>query len=219
MLQVSQGRDPFLKRPLSIFSWDSNSFQFLFRIVGKGTELLRDIREGAELELLGPLGSYYPLPSNNQIPIIVAGGIGIASLFPFIKTLDARAYVFYGARRSDSLLMAEEVRRVSRELFLCTDDGSRGEKGNVVELFKRWLKNDFINASKIVVYCCGPQVMLKEMACFASRNEIVAWLSLEEHMACGVGACLGCVVMGRQGYLRVCKEGPVVSAESLGWLG
>jgi dihydroorotate dehydrogenase electron transfer subunit len=216
MLAVNKGMDPLLKRAFSLFRRTPEGIQILYRIKGKGTSILRDMKVGATVDLLGPLGNGYPLPSAAQSPLVIAGGIGIASVFSLVEKLSKKAFVFYGARIEEELFMTGELEKIYKELVVCTDDGSCGVRGTVVDVL-----NDFIRSrngiQQPVIYSCGPNVMLREIAKAATAYAIKAYVSLEEHMACGVGACLGCVVKTTSGYRRVCKEGPVFDAAEIVW--
>ncbi len=217
MLQVSSGLDPLLKRAFSLFRRTSYGVQFLYRIVGKGTLLLRDLKEGAIIGVLGPLGNGYPVPSAEEIPLVVAGGIGMASVFPLVEAVRGRAYVFYGAKTKDEILMVEELGKISRELFISTDDGTCEKKGTALELLNHFLLRREQRIHNFVIYACGPRPLLREVSAVAAAHGLRAYLSLEEHMACGIGACLGCVAKTKAGYRRVCKEGPVFGSEEIEW--
>lgn len=229
MVQVREGSDPLLKRPFSLFRKTEEGIQLLYRIQGKGTTILGGLAAGAPVNLLGPLGNGYPAPGPASAPVVIAGGIGIASVFPLIESMAGKATVLYGARTGDDLLLLDELKALSGNFDVCTDDGSRGEKGNVLDLLNRVLPPDSGSSSQI--YACGPKPMLRAVSGFAVARGIKAYLSLEEHMACGIGACLGCVVkikariaggagqgeVDEGAYQRVCMEGPVFSAEDIVW--
>jgi dihydroorotate dehydrogenase electron transfer subunit len=244
MLGVTRGYDPLLKRAFSLFRRTPGGFQVLYRIKGKGTAILGSLKEGSVIDVLGPLGNGYPLPSDERVPIIVAGGIGIASVFPLIERLKKRAYVFYGARMEDELFLVDEIRGISRELFVCTDDGSCGTRGTVVDILRDIAGSEPKLQASPVIYACGPKPVLEMISKISAERNIEAYVSLEEHMACGIGACLGCVVRTKgQGekkgegagvkghkkedssfilhpsssYKRVCKEGPVFDSREIEW--
>lgn len=216
MLEVSKGLDPLLKRAFSLFRRTQEGFQILYRIKGKGTSILKDLKKGTVLHVLGPLGNFYPLPSDSESPLVIAGGIGIASVFSLVEKLSKKAFVFYGARAEQALFMTDALESFHRELVLCTDDGSCGVKGTVVDVLTDFIKkrDEF---HQPVIYACGPKAMLREIAKTALANGVKAYVSLEEHMACGIGACLGCVVKTTSGHQRVCKEGPVFDAREIVW--
>ncbi len=201
-----------LKRPFSHFRRSINGdIQILYKIVGKGTSILGSLGRGALVELLGPLGNSYPSPENSAI--IVAGGIGIASLYSLIETLN-KPVVFYGARSSGELLFLDEIKNLSEKVFISTEDGSAGEKGLITESLKRYLSTI---GGDITIYACGPSGMLRTVSTVARERGYVAYLSVEERMACGIGACFGCVIKTTEGYKRVCKEGPVFRSDEIIW--
>lgn len=221
MIGIGGEYDPLLKRPFSVFRKNSDGFQILYRIKGRGTLLMRDMKEGVVIDVLGPLGNSYPLPDKGQIPLIVAGGIGIASVFSLAEKLRGESYMFYGARNRDELLMLNELKGLAEELFISTDDGSFGRKGTIADVL-----NDFLThpspvmqakACSYSIYACGPKPMLKAVSRIAIDKGLNGYVCLEENMACGVGACFGCVVKTKEGYRRVCKEGPVFSIEEIVW--
>ncbi len=249
MLQVRDGNDPLLKRPFSLFRTIAGGIQLLYRIQGKGTTLISQLAAGDVVSLLGPLGNAYPVQgaasaASVSPPVIIAGGVGIASVFPLIEsihevmhqstrdTMNGGATVIYGARTAEELLDLDELKALSKELHVCTDDGSSGEKGNVLDLLKSIVPAE---AGVLpVMYACGPKPMLRAVAEYAGSLGAKTYLSMEEHMACGIGACLGCVVKTKSKgqdvddsadiekstewkYQRVCMEGPVFNAEDIVW--
>lgn len=211
MLQAGTTCDPLLKRPFSIFRQTENSLQFLYRVRGKGTRCIAGMKEGDTVQVLGPLGNGYPLPDGDFIA--VAGGIGFASLFPLLERRPGKAHLFYGARNVDELVMLEEAQALSKELYVAADDGSAGEKGLITDL----LSSRLPALGSGLVYACGPTPMLRALRDLAAAKGLKGYVSLEEHMACGVGACLGCVVKTVSGQKRVCKEGPVFAVEDVIW--
>jgi len=217
MIEVSRGTDPLLKRAFSLFRKTSQDVQILYRICGKGTEILRNLREGTAVDMLGPLGTSYPVPADDTIPLIVAGGIGIASVYSLLERLAGRAYLFFGARTKEDLLMLHEAKQISRGVFISTDDGSEGEKGTVANILGDFLFRRTSTGDRFGIYACGPQPLLQAVSQTALQYRITSYISMEEHMACGVGACLGCVVKTRDGYKRVCKEGPVFQSTEILW--
>ncbi len=211
MLQVGQSAEPLLKRPLCFFrKGEGNTLEFLYRIRGKGTQLLSQIKPGAEIDVLGPLGRAWPRPPKGKTPLIVAGGTGLASLYPLIRSLKGKAVVFYGSRCGEEILFQDELERMSAELHLATDDGTCGSKGTVMDLLGKYkLTPDHF------VYTCGPEVMTRAVTKAVLGAGTTGYASLEAYMACGVGACMGCVIKTTKGYRRVCKEGPVFKLDEL----
>ncbi|HBR21848.1 MAG TPA: dihydroorotate dehydrogenase electron transfer subunit [Nitrospiraceae bacterium] len=222
MIGTDFSYDPLLKRPFSIFretsSGEGRELQFLYRIKGKGTKLLKEMRKGETVNVLGPLGNGYPMPDKNLTPVLIAGGIGIASLFPLAEKLSWSVHFFYGARTSDELLMLNKLKGlVKKELIISTDDGSEGTKGTVIDILDNFFTRHSSLVTRHLLYSCGPSPMLEAVSKFAAEKGIKGYISMEENMACGVGACLGCTVKTKKGYKRVCKEGPVFPIEEIVW--
>jgi dihydroorotate dehydrogenase electron transfer subunit len=217
MIEVNMGTDPLLKRAFSLFRTTSQELQILYRVRGRGTEILKRMKEGTVLDMLGPLGNSYPVPCERTIPLVVAGGIGIASVYSLVERLAGRAYLFYGSRTRQDLLMLQEVRQLARETFISTDDGSEGARGTAADRLQEFLSRNAHAAAPYVVYACGPHALLEAVAKITFSCRIPSYVAMEERMACGIGACLGCVVNTREGYKRVCKEGPVFRSTEILW--
>lgn len=211
MIGIAGLRDPLLKRPFAALRTTPQGSQILYRVRGKGTDLMRELRPGSILDIVGPLGAPYPRAQEGQRPLIVAGGVAIASVFSLIESLE-KPIILYGARHKDELLMLDELRRLAGELLLSTDDGSFGQQGTVVDL----LGGLALDAGT-VLYVCGPRAMARAVARTAGEKGLTGYVSLEEHMACGVGACLGCAVKTREGYKMVCADGPVFGLQDIDW--
>jgi dihydroorotate dehydrogenase electron transfer subunit len=210
MLGLPGRKDPLLKRPFGYFSAKDGSIRFLYRVRGRMTAMMSSLEEGDEMEVLGPLGNYYPIfekgPKRGKAPLVVAGGTGIASLYPLIEAMKGRAVVFYGGRNADELLFTEELRELARELVLAAEEGGTDpalERGTAIDSLNRYFKGR--DKRQYVLYACGPMGMLKA----ASGMGFEGYVSVEERMACGIGVCLGCAVKTRRTYKRACKEGPV----------
>ena len=155
----------------------------------------------------------------NGQTIIVAGGIGVAPLFFLAERLKPLAtLVLIGAKTKDQILCKNDFKKLGCDVRISTDDGSAGLKGKVTDLLRNILRNNTINANNaITLYACGPELMLKEIRQISKSYDIPAQVSLEAHMACGFGACLGCAVDTQAGYKLVCKDGPVFNAEEILW--
>ena len=217
MIEVNKGNDPLLKRAFSLFRRTADGFQLLYRIKGRGTSLLREMRKGSTIEILGPLGNHYPEPVPGQLPLVIAGGVGIASVFSFLEKYHGRAVLFYGARSGNEIFLLDELKKISKKVFIATDDGSMGTKGNSVDLLVNYMAENRPDSGSHALYACGPHPMLKSLSGVAASENITAYVSMEENMACGLGACLGCVVKTIAGYKRVCKEGPVFRSDEIVW--
>lgn len=221
MLRVSENRDPLLARPFGISSVTSkSSFEIYYRVAGRGTTLLTAMGPGRTLALIGPLGSGFALPGKNVTPVLVAGGSGFPPLHFFAMKTGPRAHLLAGARTRECLPPAgiiKSFREQVKKVYIATDDGSAGRKGLVSDLLTALL-DEFGDASKIAIYACGPRPMLAAVAQIADGKSVRCYVSMEERMACGLGACMGCSVgMKAGGYKRVCKEGPVFDAREIDW--
>lgn len=205
-LRCSSIYEPLLRRPLSIYDVEEDNFLLLIRIIGKGTKLLSTVREGDELDVLGPLGNPFPY-GMYQNPLLVAGGIGIAPLHFLLRRLSSPILLF-GARSKSELYGLEDLTKIARVIPF-TEDGSEGERGLVTTRLKEFLKGHD------VIFACGPMGMLREVVTIAKSVGVPSYISLEERMACGFGACLGCAVKTKKGYKMVCKDGPVMPGEEV----
>jgi dihydroorotate dehydrogenase electron transfer subunit len=211
MLGIAQNYDPFLKRPFCMFDSESQEISFLVRSVGKATSMLNLKLTGSMIDIIGPLGMPYPLVDKN--PLIVAGGMGIASVFSLVKRWSGKAKLLYGAGSKDQLVMVDEIKTFIPDAIVVTDDGTAGKKGTVIDHLDEIIKS----LGEVSVYSCGPDVMLKNISEYCNKKGMECYVSLEQNMACGIGSCLGCVVKTIDGYKRVCKEGPVFSAKEIIW--
>lgn len=208
ILRVNQRLDPLLGRPFSIFAHEKGEIKFLYRLKGKGTKILSKLKKGDSVTLAGPFGRGYPFPEQDFI--VIAGGIGLASVYYLIKKFPKRAYLFYGARTEKEILFYEDLKRLTKQLYVSTEkETPYTYKGVVTELFREKGKN-----LSLPVYACGPMIMLKELKKIIDES-IPCYVATEERMACGVGACLGCVIQTRQGLKRVCTDGPVFEIKEL----
>jgi dihydroorotate dehydrogenase electron transfer subunit len=204
------GIEPLLKRPLCFFRRSDEGVQLLYRIVGKGTRALASVQPGDMIDIVGPLGNAYPAPKKGTTPVVVTGGIGMASVFPFVMAHAGKAEVIYGARTASELMFLDELAGAARTLHICTDDGSHGIKGIVMDALEHMTLDE-----QTRLYVCGPKPMIRAVKGLADAKGIAGWASLEEYMACGIGACMGCVCRTKKGYSRVCKEGPIFKLEDL----
>jgi len=218
-IKVSDTLEPLLRRPFSIHRLDGKRVELLYEVVGKGTEILSQKKSGEYLDVIGPLGNGfdYQLPvTSYRLPILIAGGMGVAPLmFLSEKLTGFKIQVLIGAKNKNKIICSEEFRKLGCEVKIATDDGSIGFKGKVTELLKKMLST--IDYRLSTIYACGPRPMLKQIAFISKQHNIPAQISLEEHMACGIGACLGCAVNTKQAFKRVCKEGPVFDADEIVW--
>jgi NAD(P)H-flavin reductase len=207
------GERPWLPRAFSVLRAATDGgrdvrLQFLVEDVGPGTRRLCELAPGDGLSLVGPLGNGFSPPRGGRRAVLVGGGVGIAPLAIWQDELEADATVLVGFR--------DAAHAAGAGLFsgprVATDDGCSGHRGLVTELLEDELDDD----SYAEVYACGPAAMLEAVRLLCAVREIPAQLALESGMACGFGACFGCVVQTRRGYVRLCLEGPVLDAAELG---
>lgn len=233
MVRVGSGIDPLLRRPFGIFDLSTYApahdgavaqpcFEMLYRVVGKGTAMLATLHETDRLDILGPLGKGFELGPAGGEKLLVGGGVGLAPLYLLARELVNQFPVrlFAGGRTRDDILCITEFERLGVECYVATEDGSLGQSGLVTEALVRRLDQLGDGAE---IFACGPHPMLKAVAGIAAERGIACQVSLEGYMACGVGACLGCVAPGHRhspetpDYRCVCSEGPVFRAGELGW--
>ncbi len=190
---------PYLPRPFSVCDSDEKSLSILYQEVGKGTEIMTGMKPGDTISLLGPLGQGYPLKEGRVA--LVGGGVGIAPLLYLAKKLQGPVDVYLGFR--DEAFFIDRFKEYSNKVGVSTETGSLGHKGFVTELLE-----DKYEA----VYACGNMAMMK-----AVKEKIhgLLYLSLESHMACGIGACLACAQKTSQGMKTVCKDGPVFESQEV----
>ena len=218
MLKVTPGINPLLPRPFSWFeiSDSGKEVKFLYQIVGRGTELLSQKIKGEPISLLGPLGRGFNLKPARGKVYLIAGGVGIAGLWALVKKLKKdkklKLEMFWGAKDKGYFF---PISKEGFKLVYASEDGSRGRKALVSELFMERLRN---GARPDYFYACGPLGMLKAIANLAKEYHLKGEVLYEERMACGLGACMGCAVPSSGGgYLRACQDGPVFNWEEIDW--
>ena len=201
-----------LPRPISICEIDKETsrIRLVYRVTGKntGTEVFSKMQSGDKIEALGPLGNGFPLEeAEGKKVFLIGGGIGIPPMLETAKQLNAQKTAVLGYR--DELFLNEEFAKYA-DVYVATEDGSSGTKGNVLNAIQeKALEAD-------VIFACGPTPMLRALKEYAAANHITCWISMEERMACGIGACLACVCKSKDidahsqvHNKRVCKDGPV----------
>jgi dihydroorotate dehydrogenase electron transfer subunit len=239
-VRVSKSFPPLLRRPFSVHRAQGQNIEILYKIVGEGTEILSRKKRGEYLDILGPLGKGYRVPQkrgrvqfSKKSPsvtsrisdiILVAGGTGVASLLFLAESIsvanpELSILVLIGAKNREELLCEGDFTRLGCRVEVATENGTRGYKGLVSDLLEKFLPLSG-NRPKPMVFACGPSEMLKKIGKISRKHRFPCQVSLEERLACGVGACLGCVVKTRGStytYKRVCKDGPVFDAGELIW--
>lgn len=202
IIRVNQRLDPFLGRPFSIFDLNEKVIKFLYRVKGKGTVTLSKMKKGETVSITGPLGRWYPYPEGEFV--IIAGGIGLASVYYLMRKFPKKAYLFYGIRSEKEILFYKELKKLAKKVYISTENGTAGYRGVVTDLFKE--KGLSLN---LPVYACGPMIMLEELKKIIEETNLSCYVAVEERMGCGIGACLGCVIKTNEGFKRVCTDGPI----------
>lgn len=194
-----------LRRPISIAAIEADGYKLIYKVVGAGTRIMSEMKPGQELDVIGPLGNPFPIFNDEKNILIIGGGVGVPPLMEVARRYrknNTKVYVVLGFNDRESIFGVDEFEEMGCYVFVATMDGSVGTRGTVIECINM---ND-IPAGK--VYACGPTPMLR-----AVENAFTdGYVSLESRMACGIGACMGCVVHDKNDkdkYYRVCKDGPV----------
>ena len=209
----SKDGSKLLPRPISICEADKENgrLRIVYRVVGFGTDEFSKYQAGDSITIMGPLGNGFPLGKKKAF--LIGGGIGIPPMLELAKNLDCEKQMVFGYR--DVLFLNDEFTKYGT-VTIATEDGSCGTKGNVIDA----IKENKLEAD--VIYACGPTPMLRALKAYAAENNIECWLSLEEKMACGIGACLACVCKSKDidehsqvHNKRICKDGPVFAAEEV----
>ena len=193
-----------LPRPISVCEKNEGTITFLYAVVGQGTKEYTVLEKGDYINLNGPLGNGFKIDENLGRVALVAGGIGTAPMLEVAKKLrennNASNLDLYAGFR-DEVYLIEEIKEYADEVFLTTNTGKYGHKGFVTDVLK---PEDYD-----VVLCCGPEVMMKKVIEMCKEKQVKVYVSMEKHMACGVGACLVCTCKTKDGNKRTCKDGPV----------
>ena len=216
-IKVDNSPSTFLRRPISVNFVDEarNELWLLIQIVGEGTRHLARLQAGDSLNVLFPLGNGFTPGAAGERVLLVGGGVGIAPLLQYAKQLrqaGATPYLLLGGRSAGNLLQLDLFRQYG-EVYVTTEDGSMGEKGFVTNSSLFTLHSSLFSR----ISCCGPKPMMQAVARWAKQHQVRCEVSLENLMACGLGACLCCVEKTVRGNVCVCKEGPVFDIEALTW--
>jgi dihydroorotate dehydrogenase electron transfer subunit len=214
-IRVDGSPETFLRRPISIYNVDykQNTIILLIQIVGKGTETVSKLKKGDLLNLIFPLGNSFSDPAVNEKILLVGGGVGIAPLFFLGKYLNSIGYIpdmLFGFRTRERIIEYEKFAKLGK-VYLTTEDGSEGEKGYVTN------HSVLSDCKYTMIYCCGPDPMMKAVAAYCKKNNVKCEVSLENLMACGCGICLCCIVDTARGNLCTCTDGPVFNINELKW--
>lgn len=206
-------REPLLSRPISIHEIIEDKISFIYQVAGKGTEILCRLKQGDNIKITGPLGNGFDTDNIKGNIAVIAGGVGIAPMKQILKQLvalnkgvsSANIDFFCGYR--SQVYLTEGLKPYTENIYLSTEDGTVGHKGYITEIF---------NPSKYdAVLCCGPEIMMKKVVNMCNTVDTPIWVSMETHMACGVGACLVCTCKSEGLNKRCCTDGPVFLGETL----
>ncbi|MCM1062884.1 MAG: dihydroorotate dehydrogenase electron transfer subunit [Eubacterium sp.] len=210
-------KSTLLPRPISICEVreDRQALRIVYRVAGQGTKEFSGYREGDAIDIMGCLGNGFPVEeAAGKKVFLMGGGIGVPPILQLAKEMDGEKQIIAGYRDSHTFLR-EEFEKYGK-VYIATEDGSAGVQGNVMDA----VRENGLEAD--LIYACGPMPMLRAIKAYAAEHGIKAYLSLEEHMACGVGACLGCVVKTKEvdhhshvHNARICTDGPVFEAEEV----
>jgi len=203
---------PYLPRAFSFARAREGRLSFLLEAIGPGTQRLAELEPGERLWLTGPLGIGFAPPEPGTRPLLVGGGIGAAPLLCLQDELGPDTEILLGFR---SAAHAEAASLFAGDPQIATDDGSVGRQALVTEPLREELNRSTVNGQRSTIYTCGPPHMLEAVRALAAEHDTPAQLALESGMACGFGACFGCVVPTKNGYVRLCVDGPVLDADDL----
>ncbi|MBX7219538.1 MAG: dihydroorotate dehydrogenase electron transfer subunit [Blastocatellia bacterium] len=239
MLRPNQSVEPLLRRAMAVYTVKptpaGTELEFIYQVLGRGTAAIQRLVPGQLVDCLVPLGKSYdesPVLVGDREAVLVAGGVGAASLYLLAESLRRQSVsvrLFLGGRSAIDLIGLEDFAALGCKVHLATNDGSRGVAGFVTEPLLRYLVDHTseVHAGKFVVYTCGPTPMMKRVAEICEEARVLAYASLEERMACGFGVCVGCVAEVHCGpseagepetdFHRVCIEGPVFRCDQLVW--
>lgn len=214
-IRLTDTIDPLLRRPFSIADCDAakGTLSLIYRVVGRGTALMTKLQPGDTLNCMGPLGNGFAVTSER--PLLVGGGMGLAPLLLLARAFCSRpATILMGGRNEQELFWPKLYSGVCKNIHITSDDGSVGHRGFTIDLLPELLKQNKFD----VIYACGPHAMLKGVAEAAAQYGVPCQVSLEDYMACGVGACLSCTCASTSGKRhKVCTDGPVFWAQEVVW--
>ena len=198
----------FLRRPISVCDYDGETLTIIYKVVGKGTEIMSAMGDGTQLDILTGLGNGYDLTLAGEKPVLLGGGVGVPPMYNLAKKLIAEGKevkVILGFNTASEIFYEEEFKALGCDVTVTTVDGSYGTKGFVT---------DALPEHYTYFYTCGPEPMLKAVY---RASKTSGQMSFEERMGCGFGACMGCSCKTLTGYKRICKEGPVMKKEEILW--
>ena len=201
----------FLRRPISVADYDATTITIIYKVVGRGTEQMREMKAGKQLDILTGLGNGFSTDNDAKRPLLVGGGVGVPPMYNLCKRLlteGKRPTVVVGFNTREEVFYTEEFKALGVDVYCSTADGSMGTKGFVTDAIREeGIEFDYL-------YTCGPLPMLKALY---DATDVEAEFSFEERMGCGFGGCMGCTCKTKYGYKRICKEGPVLKRDEIIW--
>ena len=201
----------FLRRPISVADYDATTITIIYKVVGRGTEQMREMKAGKQLDILTGLGNGFSTDNDAKRPLLVGGGVGVPPMYNLCKRLLAEGKhptVVVGFNTREEVFYTEEFKALGVDVYCSTADGSMGTKDFVTDAIREeGIEFDYL-------YTCGPLPMLKALY---DATEVEAEFSFEERMGCGFGGCMGCTCKTKYGYKRICKEGPVLKRDEIIW--
>lgn len=216
-IKCGEDQNYILRRPFSIHQVNArDSIEILFKVIGRGTAWLSELKLKAGADIIGPLGHGFDMSGKLKKIMLVAGGMGIAPLIFLAENLakeHMKTYTVIGAANKEMVLDYMNLKRLTRKITVATEDGSQGVKGLITDILPAAIEDDRPDT----IFACGPWAMLKKVALIAESEEVTCQVALEELMACGVGACLACAVKTKTGFKRVCADGPVFNSRDIEW--
>lgn len=207
-----------LRRPISICNFDKEkgTLRLVVKAQGKGSDEICRMRPGDTIDLLGPLGNGFDVTDPTRKAVVVGGGIGAAPMLGTAAAYGANCTAILGFRDSADVILEKDFAALGCKVLLCTDNGTRGFHGFTTQMLENYLKENHVD----IIHTCGPKPMMKGVKEIAAKYGVRCQISMDERMACGIGACLGCACKtkkedGSSTYSHVCKHGPVFEAEQL----
>lgn len=201
----------YLRRPISISDWTDETLTIIYKVVGAGTEVMKDMAAGQVLDVLLPLGNGFDISQSGARPLLVGGGVGVPPMYGVAKELMAagiKPVVVMGFNEANQVFLADEFEKLGAEVYIATADGSVGTKGFVTDVVR--------DLEFTSIYTCGPEPMLRALD-ECAPEEVPGWFSFEERMGCGFGACMGCSCKTKYGNKRICKDGPILERGEIIW--
>lgn len=201
----------YLRRPISICDYDDKTITVIYKVVGNGTDFMSNLKPSKVLNILTGLGNGFDINCDGDNPLLIGGGVGTPPMYNLCKKLlnaGKKPIVVLGFNTEEDVFFEKEFKDLGVDVYISTVDGSYGTKGFVTDIIKNLNGYSYF-------YACGPMPMLKAIC--ISISDIHGQVSLEERMGCGFGACMGCTIETKNGYKRVCKDGPVFKKEEVIW--